>query len=59
MSYTISQAHEAAIKTIKNDHSAAAVTVEFISLSGLTKYLRVWRSDQVEVMDTIEQAEAA
>ena len=58
MSYTISQAHEAAIKSLAKDHTSVAVTVEFISLSGLTKYLRVWRSDTIEVFDNIEDAES-
>ena len=55
----ITQAHEAGIKALKKDPTAVAVTIEFVSqTTGLTKFLRVWRSDKVEVMNTLEEAES-
>lgn len=55
----IQTAYETANRQLIREPSASAVTIEFVNMLGLTKYLRVWRSDQVEVLNTIEEAEAA
>lgn len=55
----ITQAHEVAVKSLKAEPDAAAVTVEFtVASTGLTKFLRVHRSDMVEVFNTSDEAEA-
>ncbi len=49
----LTQAYETALKHLKADPDATSVTVEFVAYTtGLTKYLTVHRSDQLEVTDT-------
>lgn len=52
-------AYQAAVKQLAKEPAASAVTIEFVMrTTGLTKFMRVHRNDQIEVLDTREQAEA-
>lgn len=52
-------AYQAAIRQLVNEPAASAVTVEFVmKTTGLTKYMRVYRNDQIEVLDTLAEAQA-
>ena len=57
--YDCNSAYQAAIRQMAREDSAgvAAVTIEFVMrTTGLTKYMRVWRNDTIEILDTIEEA---
>lgn len=51
-------AYQAAIRKFEREDSATvAITIEFVMrTTGLTKYMRVWRNDTIEILDTIEEA---
>lgn len=52
-------AYQAAVRQLTNEPLAVSVTVEFVMrTTGLTKFMRVYRNDTIEVLDTRAQAEA-
>lgn len=52
-------AYQAAVRQLTNEPLAVSVTVEFVMrTTDLTKFMRVYRNDNIEVLDTRAQAKA-
>lgn len=47
----VTKANEAALSYLAKEPAAVAVTVEFTSILGNTKWLRVWRDGRIDVLD--------
>ena len=56
--HTVNSAYQAANKQLQADKAISSVVVEFAIATGATKYLKVDRYDNVDVFDTVEQANA-
>jgi hypothetical protein len=55
---SLNEAYAAAVAQLTKEPAASAVTVEFVmKTTGLVKYMRVHRSDVIEIFDTPEQVE--
>ena len=55
--HDLNSAYQAAVRQLTNDAAVASVTIEFVMrTTGLTKYLKVHKDDNIEVLNADEVA---